>query len=707
MRIKRNLVYLLVLATMLLFLLSACQTQKSSYASGTRVMKDKKVVLHGDVSDLQEDRVNPELKPAESYGLGTSVHEEMVVMDDIEPSSEKYPQKPQSVVFAEPILTDTYKTPVKVEDIYSVLIAEVAANRDQPQLALDHYLEKLRVEKHPAERVTIARRIADLAMESSNTAALKQGAETWVSLSPQDAQAHEAMGIYLIQTGRFAQAFDSFERAAVLGAMPRFDLITQNIHTVDVDRLIRLEQEYHRLHKKYPDHAALDQGLILLYRKQADIYYRKKQYQKSLDALNNIQKSIQSKDLSNHDAFLRYIADRKMQVAMAAGHYRQAMREAERKVAKYPDDLQARIEYNRVRLAYATEKNKSALMRDAEYELLQIAAQNQGDPVIFQQLATIAAAYETTKLKKLLQDFLLQQTYQKKSYETAHYYLGEMAQAEKKYHIAIRHYERVTTGELAEAAQKNIIQIILMQQGIPGVQEYIRSYQNRADAVLPIYVHLRIAAIEEFINQYAYSQAITMIHQTLDQLQNSTVKNIAVKPASGMDSLDQQRLEQQFKQQLYRLRGIAHAQIGNISKMRADFEQAIRLNPEDAETLNAYGYSLAEHKMDLQAARSMIERAIVANPLNLAYIDSLAWVMYRQGETDRSETLLTWLFFKDLQNNPELAAHLGAVLWQKGDKPNARWIWKTALEHAPGNRYLRFTLKKLRVDVDKNRVLRD
>ena len=137
---------------------------------------------------------------------------------------------------------------------------------------------------------------------------------------------------------------------------------------------------------------------------------------------------------------------------------------------------------------------------------------------------------------------------------------------------------------------------------------------------------------------------------------------------------------------------------GRIDTMQQYFEQAIALNPKDAATLNAYGYSLAEYKIKLNKARSMIERAIAIEPANLSYMDSFAWVMYRQGEPKRAESLLTWLFFKDQQHNPELAAHLGELLWQRGDRINARWIWRSALQEHPDNRYLHFTLRKLNVD---------
>jgi tetratricopeptide (TPR) repeat protein len=73
-------------------------------------------------------------------------------------------------------------------------------------------------------------------------------------------------------------------------------------------------------------------------------------------------------------------------------------------------------------------------------------------------------------------------------------------------------------------------------------------------------------------------------------------------------------------------------------------------------------------------------------------MDSMGWVLYRMGKIDDSYGYLSRAFA--LQPDPEIAAHLGEVLWHQGKHEDARELWRTALKDHPHNEVLQKTVKR-------------
>ena len=126
----------------------------------------------------------------------------------------------------------------------------------------------------------------------------------------------------------------------------------------------------------------------------------------------------------------------------------------------------------------------------------------------------------------------------------------------------------------------------------------------------------------------------------------------------------------------------------------ADLRTIIDENPGDAQALNAYGYTLAERRGQYAAALPYIERAHALLPESAPILDSLGWVRFRLGERQSSLALLrqAWERMKD----PEIAAHLGEVLWTVGRQDEAREVWREGAAIDADNRALRRALEKFR-----------
>ncbi len=130
----------------------------------------------------------------------------------------------------------------------------------------------------------------------------------------------------------------------------------------------------------------------------------------------------------------------------------------------------------------------------------------------------------------------------------------------------------------------------------------------------------------------------------------------------------------------------------DIAHAEADLRKVLVAEPDNVAALNALGYTLADRTTRYDEALQLIDRARVAEPDNPAIIDSYGWVLYRLGRT--KEALVELQHALLLQKDPEIAAHLGEVLWVTGDKAGARKAFDEARKLEPANRSLQRALQR-------------
>ena len=79
-------------------------------------------------------------------------------------------------------------------------------------------------------------------------------------------------------------------------------------------------------------------------------------------------------------------------------------------------------------------------------------------------------------------------------------------------------------------------------------------------------------------------------------------------------------------------------------------------------------------------------RAFKLNSKDAAILDSLGWVNFRLGNLEEALKWLKQAF--ETNNDPEIAAHLGEVLWILGKTTEATVIWQKALKKDPEHQVL-------------------
>jgi tetratricopeptide (TPR) repeat protein len=130
-----------------------------------------------------------------------------------------------------------------------------------------------------------------------------------------------------------------------------------------------------------------------------------------------------------------------------------------------------------------------------------------------------------------------------------------------------------------------------------------------------------------------------------------------------------------------------------IDEALAIFGRLVERDPEDADALNALGYTMTDRTDRHEEARGYIERALALKPDSAAIIDSMGWVLYRLGRPAEALPHLERAFA--LEPNAEIGAHLGEVLWVLGRRAEARAIFDRARELEPDNAVLRETVERL------------
>jgi tetratricopeptide (TPR) repeat protein len=250
------------------------------------------------------------------------------------------------------------------------------------------------------------------------------------------------------------------------------------------------------------------------------------------------------------------------------------------------------------------------------------------------------------------------------SYE-ALYFLGNIADRRDDAEQALRYYSRVAGGDFALAAQGRVARIKAEQAdldaGLRHLEEFARGHPQRGPDVVATQAGLASATGDA-------ARAMSILDAGLAQYP---------------DSLD-----------LRMSRVFAYERAGDSDDAIRDLRQLLRERPGDTTVQNALGYTLADRGRSLDEAQALVAAALEQTPDNAAVLDSMGWVLFRQG---RLQEALTYMQRADrLGDDAEIDLHLGEVQWALGDRDAARATWQQALETYPQDKRLKERLERAR-----------
>lgn len=147
---------------------------------------------------------------------------------------------------------------------------------------------------------------------------------------------------------------------------------------------------------------------------------------------------------------------------------------------------------------------------------------------------------------------------------------------------------------------------------------------------------------------------------------------------------------------LYQRAMIYADKLAQPEKAVADLRRYLELSPNSAAGMNALGYTMFSlPKYDVNEAFKLIQAAYQQEPESAAINDSMGWAYYLKGDAQSALPYLEYAFaqFPD----PEVAAHLGEVLWKLGQQEKAKTVWRQGLAKGGDTAVLKKTLQRLGV----------
>ncbi|MDP7041031.1 MAG: tetratricopeptide repeat protein, partial [Gammaproteobacteria bacterium] len=243
------------------------------------------------------------------------------------------------------------------------------------------------------------------------------------------------------------------------------------------------------------------------------------------------------------------------------------------------------------------------------------------------------------------------------------WYLGQIAFNSGNYLQAIRYFDRVSTGEWLIPARLASSQAYVVlgdpDTALQVQREFAASYPKRAFDTFS-------AQAEILANMGQTNEALAILG-----------KAIEYKP---------------WNENLWMFRGGILEESGNLAQSLEAFRRAYALAPENATVLNALGYTLTTSTRRYDEAHGYISQALKKEPDNPAIMDSMGWVLFKQGKLEDAKKWLEQAYA--LLPDPEVAAHLGELNWTQGDEDAAITIWTEALQISPDSSVLNDTISR-------------
>lgn len=541
-------------------------------------------------------------------------------------------------------LAETEVAPVKKQEqldgdsLYNLLAAEFAGNSGDIEASLKHY----RLASESIEDSRIAARTAFIALYGERYDEALVALERWRELEPGAEDLPVMYATVYLKLEQPEKAVPYIEElllvtdgTSVDEAMVVKQLLAKDASTKDA---------YVVLQKLNAGEDKNKHILILQSRYAAEL----KKYDESLAILDQVLEI---------DPALHEVLIIKARILFAMGKHEEASALIKQVVKEYPDNNELRLQYARMLVEQHSLKDATE-----QYSTLHKNLPEDGEITLSLALLNIELNNldeATVALEQLIE--------MDQKVSVANYYLARIAQNQGNDKQAVAYYLRVKTGDYTFDAQLRIGVLLSMlgrsEEGLAKLEALAEAQSNwdlRAKAYL--------AQGEVLRKEQRYKEGVEMYSRALQQ--------------NGEDV------------NLLYARGLMAEKVDRLDMAEADLLKVISKEPNNADALNALGYTLADRTSRYNEALEYINRAAELEPDEPAILDSLGWVSYRQGRMDDAIKWLSRAFEK--LEDAEIAAHYGEVLWHSNQKEKAREVWGKGKANNAKNPVLIETLERIK-----------
>jgi tetratricopeptide (TPR) repeat protein len=521
------------------------------------------------------------------------------------------------------------------ELMYKMMVAEVALQRGQPDVAAKAYADLARETRDPR----IAQRATEIAWNARQMDTAIEAAGIWLETSPGNARARQVLGALLANQQKLDAAQSHFEQWLSSDTenvgQSFLQLSTLLARNKDRTAVLQLVRSLAKPYAKIPEarlavaQAAWNAGDEALALDESSAALKLKP-DWELAALFRAQ-TLQRR--SNEEA-LAFLADY---------------------LRTYPEAKDARLNYARL---LVVEKRHAEARKQFEL-LLEQFPKNADVTMAVALLAIQAGDYDAAEaqLKRALENGYGEA-------DLVRLYLGQVNEERKRYDEALKWYAAVQPGDHYVGAQARYAGTLAKQGHLPEARKHLQqvNVSSREQRV-----QLTQAEAQLLREANAYSEAFQLLGEALQKMP------------------DQPDLLYDY--------AMAAEKVDRIDVLEANLRRLLQLRPDHAHAYNALGYTLADRNERLSEARELIEQALTLSPDDAFIIDSMGWVLYRMGRPEEALNHLQRAY--TLRPDADIAAHLGEVLWSLGKQEEARKVWSHALEQDAKSEALQNTIKRL------------
>jgi len=533
----------------------------------------------------------------------------------------------------EPVLPDQELTrPL----LYQFLVAEMAIHRREYALAAQVYVDLARKTRDPR----IARRATSVAVQARQAPLAIEAATIWLQADPQSLQAKQTLASIFITSGALQDVRPHLEMflASDPKQTPQIFLQLNNLlaHHADKAAVAALVNELAALYPKLPE-ASLAVAQAQLNAGNPDA------------ALAGAAQALKLRpDWELAALFQLQLTQRKSTAdAIAFGR----------------GFLKAHPAAKDMRLAVARMLANEHRNDEARQEIQTLAKLHGQDASVALASGLLAVQVSDWPLAETLLKRALEVDTEGANADTVRFYLGQVSEERKNPAQAMEWYRAVGEGEQYIPAQGRIAGILAKQGKVGEARKLLQAVQSQS---IPQRVQLVQAEAAVLRDTGAYQDAYDLLAQASEKYPNTP-------------------------ELLYDL-AMAAEKVSRIEVVETNLRKLIELRPDHAHAYNALGYTLADRTDRLQEAHDLIDKALKLSPEDPFIQDSMGWVLYRMGRVQEGQAYLEKAFKR--RPDPEIAAHLGEVLWVQGRQDEARRMWQAALAEHPGNEVLQAVVKK-------------
>lgn len=530
-------------------------------------------------------------------------------------------------------------TPMPPELMYQLMLAEIAAQRGQYNVALESYLQLAR--SH--DDAKFAERATQLALWARDDAKAREAAELWLKRDPDDFDAHRVAAEFAIRGGELDKAKEQLDY-----------LLTHPGETQDNGYAAVTELLAHQPDKA----AALTLMKRLLETRQNDAeawaaYTRLAIRTGNLEEASAGTQRVLALRPNWQEAVILRAEILRMQGKQADG-----LEYMEKYLRKNAKDSLVRTYY--ARMLVDARQNEKALK-----QLEMVARQEPDNPDVLLHMALLSLDLNRINEGEA---YLLKLNRSGNRYFESAFYLGVVAEDFRKdASAALAWYSKVDRGEHYFDAQLRAAVLLAKQGELELARAHLRSMRAQGPAQA-----LRIYYVE------------------------GAMLRDAGREQEAVDTYTEGLKEIPDNPELLYARAMAYEKLNKVDLMEADLRRILERDPNNVEALNALGYTLADKTDRYQEALELIKKALDSKPDSHYVLDSMGWVQYRLGNNELALDYLQRAY--QIERDPEIAAHLVEVLWASGKRQEAQELWQRAIQAAPDHAGLQGIMQRLDPD---------